>query len=412
VRDAAALLLLAMLAVGCKPRRPTKATPQMDARSELWVRVLLLDDVTRCTLRCPSGFSVIVRDAGPGSQSARTRFDQTNKPLGIELREGRLTIGARDVMRTEGTIFTDDPYFFSLNGEDYRGNLTLVVNQDGGAFDVINLVPLESYLAGVVGAEMPNYWEPEALKAQAIAARTYCLYIKKRFGTDRAWDMKKTQAHQVYRGIAAESSQVWSAVNATEGQVLVCRQADSQEEIFPSYYSSTCGGHTEDSRNVFGDSFEPLTGVSCPYCAKVAKPRFFFWPMVRFDTAQVAEKLRQRYPKLKELGQITDIVPIEQSRYDGFSRLTKVKISGSSGRSDFLRAEDLRLSIDPSGRVLKSAVFEIAKLGDKWAFMAGRGYGHGVGMCQCGAQGLARKGASAERILAHYYPGSKIVSAY
>ncbi|NOQ94127.1 MAG: protease modulator HflC, partial [Methylophaga sp.] len=116
-------------------------------------------------------------------------------------------------------IFPDDPYIFSLNDKDYRGKLRLIVNPDGNSFDVINMVPPEPYLAGVVGAEMPGYWEPEALKAQAITARTYCFYIKKRFGAKRNWDMKQTAAHQVYQGLSAESAQIWQAVNQTKGQV-------------------------------------------------------------------------------------------------------------------------------------------------------------------------------------------------
>jgi stage II sporulation protein D len=257
---------------------------------------------------------------------------------------------------------------------------------------------------------MPRYWEPEAPKAQAIAARTYCFYIKKRFGGNRKWDMKKTAAHQVYRGVSAESTEIWNIVNQTKGQVLVCKQTDGTEDIFPTYYSSVCGGYTENSKNVFGDSFEPLISVPCPYCKNVAKPKFFFWPMIQFDNAYVVTRLLRRYPNLKKLGEIINISPAAQSNYAEFSRLTKVKLSGSNGKSDFLRAEDFRLAIDPTGRKLRSAICQIVKRGDKWAFLSGRGWGHGVGMCQCGAQGMARKGKNAQQILSYYYPGSKILT--
>jgi len=313
-------------------------------------------------------------------------------------------------MNDEVIIFPDEPYIFNLNGDAYRGKLKLTINPDGGSFDAINLVPPDAYLAGVVGAEMPSYWEPEALKAQAIAARTYCFYIKKRFGGNHTWDMKKTAAHQVYRGVSAESTQIWNIVNQTKGQVLVCKQTDGTENIFPTYYSSTCGGHTENSENVFGDSFEPLIGVPCPYCKNVAKPKFFFWPMIQFDNAYVITRLLRRYPNLKRLGEITNISPAAQSKYAEFSRLTKVKLSGSNGKSDFLRAEDFRLAIDPTGRKLRSAICQIAKRGDKWEFSSGRGWGHGVGMCQCGAQGMARQGKNAKQILSYYYPDSKILT--
>jgi stage II sporulation protein D len=384
----------------------------MDIESRFWIRVLLLDDVTACTFKTVSPFSVLNDQAAPQTQITETRFNQTNIPISLELTNGRITIDGQVFANEKIIIFPDDPYIFNLNGKDYRGKFKLIVNPDGNSFDVINIVPPEPYLAGVVGAEMPSYWEPEALKAQAITARTYCFYIKKRFGTNREWDMKQTAAHQVYRGLSAESAQIWQAVNQTKGQVISCKQSDGREDIFPAYYSSTCGGHTENSRNVFGDSFETLIGVPCPYCQDVAKPKFFFWPMIQFDKADITARLLQRYSQLKQLGEITTVTVAGQSDYGEFSRLTKIKLHGSTGKSDFLRAEDFRLAIDPTGRKLRSTICQIIKLSDKWAFFSGRGWGHGVGMCQCGAQGMARNGKNTKQILSYYYPGSKIKSIY
>jgi len=408
----AILLLLLLILVGCKKRQLTTPTAQMDIEPQFWIRVLLLDNVTACTLKTVSPFSVINDKADPQTQNKEARFDQINVPISLELTDGRITIGGQTFERDKAVIFPDDPYIFNLNGKDYRGKLRLIINPDCNSFDVINLVPPEPYLAGVVGAEMPGYWEPEALKAQAITARTYCFHIKKRFGTNREWDMKQTAAHQVYRGLAAESAQIWHAVNETKGQVITCKQSDGLEGIFPAYYSSTCGGHTENSKNVFGDSFEPLTGVPCPYCQDVAKPKFFFWPMIQFDQADITAKLLKRYSQLEQLGEITNLTAAGQSDYGEFTRLTKIKLHGSTGKSDFLRAEDFRLAIDPTGRKLRSTICQIVKLSDKWAFFSGRGWGHGVGMCQCGAQGMARDGKNTKQILSYYYPGSKIKSIY
>ncbi|MHC4488742.1 MAG: SpoIID/LytB domain-containing protein, partial [Planctomycetota bacterium] len=396
--------LLLIILGGCKARQLITPTPQMDIEPRFWVRVLLLDNVTACTLKSASPLSVTNEDPNPQTPTIRAHLDQIDARIDIQLTNGIITISGRPFTNDGAAILPDAPYIFNLNGNDYRGKLKLIVNSDGNSFDAINLVPIEAYLAGVVGAEMPDYWETEALKTQAIAARTYCLYIKKRFGGNRSWDVKKTAAHQVYRGVGAESAQTWSAVNQTKGQVLVCKQSNGTESMFPTYYSSTCGGHTENSKNVFGDSFEPLIGVVCPYCEGVAKHRFFFWPTIQFDKAHVATKLLQKYPKLKPLGEITNIHPVGQSRYSEFSRLTKVKLLGSTGKSDFLRAEDLRLTIDPTSTICK-----IIKMGDKWAFLSGRGWGHGVGMCQYGAEGMARGGKNTEQILQHYYPGSKIL---
>ena len=380
----------------------------MDIEAKFWVRVLLLNDVETCTLSTPCPFSVLDGQTGRQIQTPGARFDPTGVPVSIRLTDGGITIAGQTFRDSDLIIFPDNPYIFNLNGNDYRGKLRLVIHPNGRSLDAINLIPPEPYLAGVVGAEMPDYWEIEALKAQAVAARTYCFYIKKRFGANRNWDLRQTAAHQVYRGVGAESAQVWQAVNETRGQVLVCRQSDGAEAIFPAYYSSTCGGHTENSESVFGDSFEPLVGVACPYCQSVAKPKYFFWPMTQFDKEDIITKLVRRYPNLKQLGEITGIRAAAQTDYDGFSRLTRVRLLGSAGKSDFIRAEDLRLTIDPTGRKLRSTICQIMELHDKWAFLSGRGWGHGVGMCQCGAEGMARQGRTAEQILSHYYPGSKI----
>jgi stage II sporulation protein D len=408
----AVILLLLLILCGCKRRQLTTPTVQMDIEPEFWIRVLLLDDVTACTLKTVSPFSVLSDMTALPTQITETRYNLTNIPISIELINGRITMDGQTFTDDKVIIFPDNPYIFSLNGNDYRGKLKLIINPDGNSFDVINLVPPEPYLAGVVGAEMPRYWEPEALKAQAIAARTYCFYIKKRFGVNRVWDMKQTAAHQVYRGISAESSQTWQAVNETKGQVISCKQSDGPVDIFPSYYSSICGGHTENSKNVFGDSFETLIGVPCPYCQDVAKPKFFFWPMIQFDKADVTARLLERYPQLEPLGEIKYITTPDQTDYGEFARLTKIKLIGSTGKSDFLRAEDFRLAIDPTGRKFKSTICQIVELSGKWAFFSGRGWGHGVGLCQCGAQGMAREGKNAQQILSYYYPGSVIISIY
>jgi len=404
------VILLCMLIIlgGCKARQLAKPTPQMDVEPQFWVRVLLLDDVTECVLKSGSSFSII----NPQTQILQGRFARIDEPIKATIYSGGIAIAGRQFKSKEVIIAPDNPHIFNLNGNDYRGKLKLIVNPSGDCLDVINLVPLEPYLAGVVGAEMPDYWEAAALQAQAIAARTYCLYYKKRFGSTRNWDVTKTQTNQVYAGVNAESAQVWDAINRTYGRVMLCKDADGNEDIFPSYYSSACGGHTENSKNVFGDSFEALASVPCPYCQDVAKLNLFYWPMIQFDKSYVTTKLLQKYPQLKPLGEIKNITVATKSDYGKFTRLTKVKLVGSTGKSDFLKAEDLRLTIDPTGQKLKSTICQIIDMGDKWAFSSGRGWGHGVGMCQCGAEGMARKGYSTLQILSYYYPGSKITSVY
>lgn len=365
---------------------------------------MLLDNVQSCSLQINRPF--IVSDAQTHSELAQ--FRPLKSAANITLSAGGFVFDGKSVAANRITITPDAPYAFNLSGDDFRGKLTLIANVSRTAFDVINTLSVESYLAGVIGAEMPDYWEPQALKAQAIAARTYCLYIKKHFGSARNWDVNRTVANQIYRGIKAESAQVWNAVNNTAGQILV---VSGTEKSFPSYYSSACGGHSENSRNVFGDSFGPLGGVPCPYCVNIAKLDRFFWPAVQFDKSAVSEKLLQKYPRLQPLEKIVSISPAEQSNYNSLSRLTEIRLIGSTGNSDSIRAEDLRLTIDPTGTQIKSMICQIVSKDNKWIFTNGRGYGHGVGLCQCGAEGMAREGKTAHEILSYYYPGSKIVRA-
>ncbi len=400
------LLCLATIS-GCGARPTLTTTSQMNTEQKFWVRVLLLDNAGSCSLKINRPFTV----SDPQTNTELAHFKRLKKAVNVTISNGQITIADRTFEASRITISPEKPYIFNLNGSDYRGKLSLITNSARNSFSAINFVPLEPYLAGVIGAEMPDYWEPAALRAQAIAARTYCLYIKKHFGLTRSWDVSKTTANQVYLGVKAESSQVWNAVNGTAGQILVCSREPYSEEIFPAYYSSACGGHTENSQNVFGDSFEPLCGVPCPYCIDIARPDNFFWPMVQFDKIYVTQKLLQKYPKLEQLGEIKNIEPSKQSSYERFSRLTMLRLTGSAG-ADSIRAEDFRLTIDPTGQRIKSMVCSVVGTGDKWAFLCGRGYGHGVGMCQCGAQGMARQGSSTEEILIYYYPGSKLAKVY
>lgn len=385
----------------------------MDVEARFWVRVLLTGDATECTVTAPSAMYVSRYGSSAATGVAGPMAASLDTSVKITLADGRLLFGATPQPGDEVTIGTERPHVFTLNKRSYRGKLRLAVNADRQTFSAVNFVPLEPYLAGVVGAEMYKYWEPEALKAQAIAARTYCLYTKDRFGANRDWDVSSTQASQVYRGIGAESTQVWKTVRDTHGMILVSGgRGPAEGRRFPAYYSSICGGHTEDCRPVFGEAFAPLQAVPCPYCKDVARLGLFFWPMAQYDRRTVTRRLTERYASLEALGEIQDIVVIDKSTYGEFARLTKVRLVGATGKTDVLRGEDLRLALDPTGRKIQSTVCKIVPWGDGWAFLSGRGWGHGVGMCQCGAEGMARLGKTAREILQHYYPGSEIANIY
>jgi hypothetical protein len=197
-------IFLAWLVVlgGCRPRQLARTTPQMDAEPQFWVRVLLLDDVTDCMLKVRSSFAVL----DSRTNTTQAYFDRLMVPASVSASGGKIVIAGRPFAGSQATILPGEPHIFNLNGDNYRGKLVLILNPDGDSLDAINIVPLEPYLAGVVGAEMPDYWELAALQAQAIAARTYCLYVKRRFGGKRSWDVTRTAANQVYLGVKAESA--------------------------------------------------------------------------------------------------------------------------------------------------------------------------------------------------------------
>jgi len=400
------LLGMAACLGGCRPRVVVEPTPQMDIAESFQIRVLLFDKISECVLSSPNGFSVAAVDVG-----ADASFGTASLEVQVDYIDGRIRVGG-SVLGRRVEIRSRDPYILTVNGERYRGNLTLLVLPDGAGLEVINTLPLEPYLAGVIGAEMPSYWETEAVRAQTIASRTYSLYIKRRFGNGREWDVRRTQANQVYRGLSAESATIWEAIRTTQGKFLTVPGSNGGDEIFAAYFSSTCAGHTENSQNVFGDRSPALDGVACSYCAGVSRRSFLAWPKVSIPVEQVNQRLVERYPSLSALEGIETIEPTRVSEYDCLQRITQVRLTGKNGKNDTLRAEDLRLAIDPTGRKIRSACFAIRRENGVFVFDEGKGFGHGVGLCQYGAEGMAREGFSYESILQFYFPGSHLRQYY
>lgn len=388
------------LLTGCGKRDTVEPAVGIDSPERTWVRVLLFGNLKEWTLETPSGFTA------EGINNGAAVDFSSPEAMEMGLVDGRIRIGEH-LLCSRIVLRPKDPYYFMIDGQGFRGNLYLQINDVGDGVTAINHVPLESYLLGVIGAEMHSYWEPEALKAQSVAARTYCLAIQHRFGSGRAWDLTRTQANQVYEGLAAENSRIRQAVLDTTGQILIGANSDGKEPIFPAYYSSSCGGHTEESRFVFGDDFVPLGGVDCSWCESVARRKDFHWGPVFYPMTTVSEQLTARYPSLERLGNIVDV---EVLRSGSLGRITQIRVIGVNGQKDTLRGEDFRLALDPTGRKLKSALATLRKSQDGLVFEDGRGFGHGVGLCQCGAQGLARQGRNYSEILSFYYPGSRLVT--
>lgn len=291
-------------------------------------------------------------------------------------------------------------------GRAYRGQLRLSAVSDQ-RFSVVNQVELEDYLGGVIGSEMPASWDLAALQTQAIASRTYVLYEMHSYRGQRSWDVTNDQRSQVYSGIAKEHRRVDRALRDTRGIVLTFGPFGN-EKIFPSFFSSTCGGHTQDSRALIRESLEPLKGQTCPHCRQ-SGAKHFAWNPLRIEKTEVSRLLIQEYSRLESLERIVGIEILEQSPY---GRIEKIQLIGSNGKAAKLKAELFRLAVSTRKKPLRSSWYELVDAGSHWQFANGRGWGHGVGLCQYGCYQMARDGKKCTDILSFYYPGSQLVRAY
>jgi stage II sporulation protein D len=271
-----------------------------------------------------------------------------------------------------------------LNGREYSPPLQLVRLADGVA--VVNELPLEEYLVGVLRGETSERFPPEALRAQAIVARTYAAYFRM-IGEGKPFHILASSAHQQFAGRVPHTSPLWAAVTETAGQVLRW-----EGELFPAFYHSESGGYTEEPRSVFSGGQPALKAVRCEFSAN--SPHFYWNLDLRL--ADLGDALRRH-----GLG-VGGVRAVEVSERTASLRAVVVTVRGSQGIVR-VRGNDFRRMIGYD--TLKSTLFAVAVDGDTARF-SGRGYGHGVGMCQWGAKGMAEHGHTAAQILAYYYPGA------
>jgi len=297
------------------------------------------------------------------------------------------------------------------NDKRYRGEL-VVTKADSGAL-VVNLVNMDSYLRGVVPLEIGTRTAAEfaAVQVQAIAARTYSYT---RLTTSRAFDMYATVQDQVYGGVDAEKAQTDSAILTTRDVVIAYAGRPIN-----AYYSSTCGGSTAGATEVWNDRPDE------PYLRPVSDripgtDRYYCQPSPRFSWTQtwdkpalrsVLEKYLSSYTNAPKtgLGRITGIT--EQGR-TASDRIAALRITTDAGTYT-LRGNDTRFVLrNPQGAILNSTYFRHVTTTDNGEVssltVTGRGYGHGIGMCQWGAIGRARAGQDFRTILETYYPGTRV----
>lgn len=263
-----------------------------------------------------------------------------------------------------------------INDAWYRGRV--LVMPAAGKVTAVNWVDLEAYLYSVLGAEMPASWPQEALKAQAVAARSFALNRRDRSMT-AAFDVGSTTAHQVYKGLASEAPSTIAAVNATRGQVLT-----HSGRVIEAVFHSSSGGHTENVEDVWQ---QPL-----PYLRSV--PDFDQdAPVFQWAETFSASQFQQR---ITGIGQLQSVAT---ERATPRGRVVSMRFQGSQG-SRTLTGAEIRQALG-----LRSTLFSVTIQGDTIR-VSGRGFGHGLGMSQWGARGLALQGYTYPQILAHYYQGT------
>lgn len=324
--------------------------------------------------------------------AAFARFSGTGDDIGDPASNAQAQ--ALRVLLGRGDAQTLDAQTFLFQGRRYRG--TFSRTEDG---QIVSVVPLEQYLYSVVSREMPHSWPAAALQAQAIVARTYVL---QRSNPTRQYDLVPSEADQVYTGMDAENLQSTAAVDATAGNVL--RYGDGFAEVL---YSSCCGGHTESNADAWGGApLAYLRGVPCTYCTD---SHWYAWSQ-KLPLDQVQRSLAS------SLNDVGDLTGIALDAPDASGRARFWTFTGTAG-SQRVKASAVRSQLGT--RTLPSLLVHRVQFdppqpqpqAGRMVTIEGGGLGHGVGLCQWGARGMALSGAGARAILSYYYPGTEIGNA-
>lgn len=382
-------------------------TPLVDVSSspKAWVgpaiRVALSEaPVASAVLRIDGAFTITAAGKSPVLHRGTSLGTTTLRVTSDGFRLGKVMLVAK---RLEITAARDPGLW--VDGHLYRGRIRC--EQDANQrLRVINLLPLESYLASVVDGEMPRDFGREARAAQAVAARTYALMSIREAPASALWDLYATVRSQKYLGVtytdstgselAGESESSRAAVAATSGWVLTYRG-----KLFRPYYAACCGGQTLRGTELFPEAAPPHSGVACRYCKEAT---WYRWTIDLSVTA-LSSKLK---PLARSKGRtLTAISAIEPVPSTGAETLSRFRVR--QGQQSFeVTGQDLRLALASDGA--KSPRMSIQRTATGYR-ITGRGHGHGAGMCQWGARGQAAAGRTARQILEHYYPGATIARA-
>lgn len=355
----------------------------------------------RVKLSKPTEKSSVTLKSDSATLSVDGRRMEVSGDVRLSRIDGSIDAGSYGRGTTIEYVPQGKPAYFDVEGRIYRGKLRLVSTP--GGWEVINVVDLEQYVAGVIGWEMIASWPVEALKAQAIASRTYALFeMERRRGSGDQWDLDDTTQFQVYGGVGPadnpkhwrETANVLEARQATTGVVLTY-----EGKGFRAYFHSTSGGATTDPATALltDDVIEPLKGVELGEFDKDS-------PKSSWQINMASSEVKAR---LIEKGVTpSDIIRIETDEAGASGHAITLKLYDRRGHHRVVSAVAIRQALG-----LFSTRFKAEKNGDEWVFR-GSGYGHGCGMCQWSARGMAKAGWDSDRILDAMYPGSELRSIY
>lgn len=365
------VISLALLFSSCTPsEKYLKTKIRSTGKDNNYVRVLIKKETADFKISSSAGLKVIDKKTG------KIIYESKNTELLFTPEK------INNIYQIEAG---QNPIF--INNKGYRG--TFELHNVLGKIYIINIVNIEEYLISVVPSEMPSSWNNEALKAQAIAARTYTYYHLTKNGDKKSiYDLDATTNFQVYKGIVAEKDSSSRAVTDTAGLVMTYNY-----EPILAYFHSTSGGKTADDKYVWGGEDMPyLASVTCTYSKE--SPHYEW--TAEISLLDIEKALMSKYQRIGKIKKITF------KKFD--ERVVEVNIVHSNGTL-LLSGNQFRLLLDPAK--LKSTFFT-AKQNKTSFHIYGRGWGHGVGMCQWGAKGRGEKGFSYEQILTYYYKNVKL----
>jgi stage II sporulation protein D len=378
------------------------------------VRIVLAERSSAVEMALEGPFR-IMDDAGREVFNRNSRLGRLHVSFdGTQIRLGALPMVVRDRPDARGEpmavirIVPGEVGSLSINGKVYPGDVEFIGIPGTKTLHCVLHLNIEMYVCGVLGGEVPvDKWHDEALRAHAVVSRTYAMFYHL-LNAGKPWDFGATgrEAQEFSPGVP-RNARVNRAVNGTRGQVLAWNN-----QVFPAFFHSSCGGHTLDSSHVFTKtSIKPLSGRECTWCLKPELGNKLASWEKRMTMATIASRLAaggQKNPELaRQLRGKGDIYSLEAAERSPDGRVVsfKVRFPYAPG-SAVLWANDVRLAL--GARELPSTKCEMDVSRSAVAFK-GSGWGHGVGLCQFGSLGMAMAGNGYQDILAYYYPHSQIV---